>query len=647
MRDIFGNFTNLFGDKEKRRVRAAADLDFNMYNQAVEPKGKIESREPVHSLGLIRVLVVLLFCLLSLRLFTLQIAQGEAHQKMAEGNRIRPRLLEAARGLITDKNGVWLARNQPAFALAVYPSDLPKKKADRLDLYQKISVLVNLPADEIQKTAEKNGLTSLDEILIKENISHDDALLLEEDLARLQGFFVAKTPIRQYQSDAGMAHLLGYTGLVSDNDLKKTIGYYLSDRIGKNGLEASYENYLKGTHGVEQVEVDSQGNVVKVLVKQENKESISGDDLVLNLDYPLQQKVAAALSAGIESGKALTGSEVTGGVAIVENVQTGGILSMVSLPAYDDNLFAGKISNSDYQSLLDDKGLPMFDRATDGVYPPGSISKIILASAGLQVGTITPNTSIVTPAAITIGDYIFPDWKDHSYETTNVVRALAESNNVFFYSVGGGFDKIKGLGIGNIKKYWQLFGLGSKTGIDLPSEASGLLPDPAWKKAVQNLPWYIGDTYHVSIGQGDLLVTPLQMVNATAAIANGGTLYEPRLAAKILDSSGVVVQEFQPKVIRQGFVDPSVVRTVQAGMRLAITDGSARNLNDLPVSVAGKTGTAQFLNNQKTHAWFTCYAPYENPQIAVTVLVDGGGGGHEIAAPVAKEILNYYFSPKN
>ncbi len=288
----------------------------------------------------------------------------------------------------------------------------------------------------------------------------------------------------------------------------------------------------------------------------------------------------------------------------------------------------------------------MFNRATMGVYPPGSVSKIIMASAGLTEGTITKNTSMVTPAAITIGDYVFPDWKDHSYESTNVERAIAESNNVFFYSLGGGYDKIKGLGIERIKKYWQLFGLGKPTGIDLTSEASGLLPDVAWKKKVQNLPWYLGDTYHVSIGQGDLLVTPLQMLRATAVIANGGKLISPQIVNRVVGPDGKVVKTFDPRVENPSVVPADVIKTVQEGMRLTITDGSARNLSDLPFSVAGKTGTAQFLNNQKTHAWFEAYAPYENPEIAILVMVEGGGGGHEIAAPVAKEVLQYYFEHK-
>ncbi|MEI7791885.1 MAG: penicillin-binding protein 2 [Candidatus Berkelbacteria bacterium] len=644
--DIFGNFSFLRGDKEKRVIQETEDLEFSYSDVTNEAICKIEDRSGPKSVTALKVIVVLIFCAAVLRLFFIQVVEGEANQQLAEGNRIRPRIIEANRGQIYDANGVWLARNQPSFALAVYPSDMPRNKNERLATYQKIADVAGMSFAEVQLEAEKNGLSSLDETLIKENISHDDALLLEEKIAGITGFFIAEKPIREYKVSPGLSHLIGYTGIVSEDDLKKTVGYYLSDRIGKTALELQYEEYLKGNHGVEQIEVDSKGNIVKVLVKDENKESTPGDDLMLNIDLGLQQKTAEALKAGMESGKTLTGQEVTGGAAIVMNVNTGAIISMVSLPDYNNNLFASKISTADYQTLINDPSLPMFNRSLKGTYPPGSVSKIILASGALQEGTIDKNTTLVTPAAIVIGQYTFPDWKDHSYESTNVERALAESNNVFFYSLGGGFDKIQGLGIDKIKKYWQLFGLGRKTGIDLPAEASGFLPDGAWKLAVKGEPWYIGDTYHASIGQGDLLVTPLQMVRATAVIANGGKLLQPQLVKKIVNNNGDVVKQFEPVVQSENFLNPSVIKTVAEGMRLTITDGSARNLNDLPFTVAGKTGTAQFLNNEKTHAWFECYAPYESPEIAVVVLVDGGGGGHEIAAPVAKEIMSYYFANK-
>lgn len=643
--DIFGNFSKLKGDGEKRTVTRKAEIDYEPGEiLSRDSIGKIDSKSAPRFVLAIKVLTIILFCGLIFRLFLLQITQGQMNQKLAEGNRIRPRIIEATRGVIIDQTGEWLAKNKPSFALALYPSDLPRKRIDREDLYNKLSEISGIDFDEIKTSAEKNSIASLDQVLLKENISHDEALLLEEKIADMPGVFIAKKAIREYRTGYGLGHMLGYTGIVSPEDIEKNSGYYLSDRIGKIGLEATYESELRGNHGIEQIEVDSKGNIVRVLADQENKEPEAGEDIKLSIGLGLQQKTAEALQAGIESGKQLTGSEVAGGVAIVMDVNTGKVRAFVSLPDYNNNLFSSKISAEEYKILSEDKSLPMFNRAIKGTYPPGSISKIILAAAGLSEKVINVNTSLDTPSEIKIGDYTFPDWKDHG--VTDIETAIAESNNIFFYALGGGYDKIKGIGIEKMKKYWQLFGLGEKTGIDLPGEASGFLPDSAWKLRVKKEPWYIGDTYHAAIGQGDLLVTPLQMLRATAVIANGGKLLQPQLLDKVVDSKGNVVSEYKIKVIKENFIDSNILQTVAKGMRQTVIGGSARNLADLPVSVAGKTGTAQFLNNQKTHAWFTCYAPYENPEIAVLVLVEGGGGGHEIAAPVAKEILNYYFTNK-
>lgn len=642
--DIFGNFSILKGDKGKRYVQRKGELDYSYSQTALNAVGEVEDKtSSFRSSGSMKAILLLFFCILGARLFFLQVVKGESNQKLAEGNRIRPRIIEANRGIITDKDGVWLGRNKPNFALAVYPSDLPKKRAERDEIYGKLAAISGESAEKISSASEENGLLSLDMVTIKDNLPHDEALILEKKIADLQGVVVAKKSSREYAKLSGLSHILGYTGKISPDEVEKNPDYFLSDRIGKTGIESEYEKYLRGKHGVEQIEVNSKGNIVRVLVQDGSREPVSGYNTTLYLDRGLQEKTGEALRKGIEESKKATGNDkVNSGVAMAIDVNTGGILSMVSLPDYDNNLFSTQISSTDYQKLVTDESYPMFDRAIKGTYPPGSIIKIVMAAAGLSEGVITTNTAFDTPSEIKIGDYTFPDWKDHGM--TDIEKAIAESNNIFFYSIGGGFDKIKGIGINNIKKYWKLFGLGEKTGIDLPGEAEGLLPDPEWKKKIKNENWYIGDTYHVSIGQGDLLVTPIQMLRATAAIANGGKLLEPQLVHKITNQKGEVIEEFDPKVERENFISPSIIKTIQEGMRLTVTGGSAQNLNDLPVSVAGKTGTAQFLNNEKTHAWFECYAPYENPQIAVVVLIDGGGGGHEIAAPVAKDILQYYFT---
>lgn len=643
--DIFGNVSKLPGDGSKRKVNSKPELDFSYSDVSLNSLGKVESKTAGFSLFGIKTIVVLFFCLLVFKLFFLQVVEGEANQKLAEGNRIRPRVIEATRGLITDSSQEWLARNIPEFALALYPSDLPKNKSEREEVYNKLADLSGMNVSEIKNEAEANGLLSLDMVILKENLGHDEALILEKKITEIQGAIIAKRSMREYALFPGMPHILGYTSMVSEDVLSNDPSYLYSDRIGRSGIESQYEKYLKGKHGVEQIEVDSKGNIVRVLVQEGNQEPVPGNDVSLSIDKGLQIKTAEALQRGIEEGKKMTqNQDINSGVAIVMNVNTGNILSMVSLPDYDNNIFNHKLSSEDYKKLFEDESKPMFNRAVGGVYPPGSIIKIVMACAGLSENAISAQTSFDTPSEIKIGEYTFPDWKDHG--NTDIRRAIAESNNIFFYAIGGGFDKIKGIGIENINKYWNLFGLGGKTGIDLPGEVSGLLPNPEWKKKYKNEAWYLGDTYHVSIGQGDLLVTPIQMIRITAAIANGGKLLMPQLVNKIISPAGEVIKESKPVIEKEGFIDPGVIKIVQEGMRMAVKEGSAKNLSDLPFSVAGKTGTAQFLNNQKTHAWFECYAPYENPEIAVIVLIDGGGGGHEIAAPVAKEILSYYFEQK-
>ncbi|OGD62642.1 penicillin-binding protein 2 [Candidatus Berkelbacteria bacterium RIFOXYA2_FULL_43_10] len=642
--DIFGNFSKLVGDKGERKVGETSDFEYSLDSEGEEEKIGIDEGLKRVNLLWMRISLVAIFLIILIKIFLSQVVYGQISEELAKGNKIRPRVITALRGTITDKNGVWLTRNIPSFDLAVYPSDLPKDSLSREEEYQQISDLIESDFNVIKNQVEANGLLSLDQVVIKENLSREEALILEEQTATLPGVFVAQRASREYKTLSGLAHILGYTGKVSESDLDNNPDYLLSDWIGKSGLEASYEKHLKGKNGIEQVEVDSQGSIIRVLVDENNREPVEGESISLYLDSGLQEKVGEYLTQGMEEAKKLTGEESGGAVAIVMNVKNGGILSMVSLPSYDNNLFAKGISATEYQNLINDPKKPMFSRATSGAYPPGSIIKIIMASAGLAEGVISVHTSLDTPPSIEVGEWSFPDWKDHGM--TNVERAIAESNNIFFYALGGGYDKIKGIGINNMKKWWQKFGLGSRTGIDLATEASGLLPDPGWKEKVFGEPWYIGDTYHAAIGQGDLLITPLQMVRAVATIANGGKLLEPKLVQKISDKEGNIVEEYGATVQNEQVASPEVISTVQRGMRMAVTEGSARTLNDLPFKVAGKTGTAQFFGNQKTHAWFEAFAPYDDPEIAVIVLVEGGGGGYEIAVPVARNILEYYFANK-
>jgi len=639
--DIFGNQEKIKGDKKSRKVKESGGFDYSVFPDS-NSKNQDATEKP-KSLGWIKVAVALFFVVIAGKLFLSQIVYGNYSKDLAEGNKIRPRVVPATRGLITDKNGVWLARNVPSFDLSLFPSDLPKNEDEREENYKKISEISGKNKDEIKSLAEDSGLLALDSITLIENLSFEDALLYEEKVMGVSGLVVVKKASREYKNTLSLSHILGYTGKVSERDLEENPDYRFSSWIGKTGIESVYEKEIKGQDGVEQVEVDSMGNIIRVLVDENNTEPIAGNEAVLYLDSGLQEKSVEYLLEGMAASKELTQEEPEAGVVIAINPQNGGILSMVSLPSYDNNLFAKGIKPEDYKMLIEDPKKPMFNRATSGTYPPGSIIKIVMAVAGLAEGNINLNTAFDTPLAIEIGEWKYPDWKDHGY--TNVEKAIAESNNVFFYAVGGGYENIiSGLGINKIKKWWENFGLGSPTGIDLDSEASGLLPDSDWKESYFDEPWYLGDTYNVSIGQGNLLVSPIQMVRAVATIANGGKLMEPQFVQKIVDSHGNVIKEYSPAIANGQVAEPSVIEAVQRGMRKTVLEGSARQLQDLPVSVAGKTGTAQFFGNQKTHAWFECYAPYENPEIAIVVLIEGGGAGNEIAAPIAQKILNYYYT---
>jgi penicillin-binding protein 2 len=326
------------------------------------------------------------------------------------------------------------------------------------------------------------------------------------------------------------------------------------------------------------------------------------------------------------------------------NPQTGEILAMVSLPDYDPNLFANGISSEDYKKLSEDVNQPMFDRAIRGEYPSGSTIKPVIAAGALQEGIITDKTTVMSTGGLWIDKiWFFPDWSASGHGLTNVYKAIAWSVNTFFYMIGGGYEDFKGLGIDNLEKYFKIFGLGEKTGIDLNGEASGLVPDPAWKEKVKNEDWYIGDTYHVSIGQGDLLATPLQIANYTTTFVNGGKLYQPHLVKEILTNDGSK-EEIKPTILRENFIEQKNLDIVKRAMRQTVTDGSAAMLNSLSVAVGGKTGTAQWNTEKQPQAWFTGFAPFNNPEVVITVLIEEGGEGSKVCVPVTYDFFNWYFN---
>lgn len=583
------------------------------------------------SFWLPRLLVCLGVIVLIFRLGNLQIAQGNQNRYLAEGNRIRRQVTIAPRGSIVDHKGENLVINEPGYSLEMVPSDLPLTKQDRIEVYNTVAEVIGSPADSIIKQVEQAGLGSIEPITIKANLDREQALIYKIKFSQLSGVRVSFVPSRKYDQTPGLSHILGYTSIMNDKDIQKHPDYHRGSPIGRAGVESSYDAYLRGIPGINEIEVNATGKFQRVMQSQPPQE---GKTLRLTIDKGLQREMANALTEAMDKNK------VKQAVGIAMDPNTGGILASVSLPSYDNNLFSNGIKPEDYARLSGDPDKPLLNRANDGVYPSGSTIKPFVAAAALQEKTINANTKLDTSAGkIEIGQWVFPDWKVHG--VADVKQAIAESNDIFFYALGGGYEKIPGLGIDRMKKYFHTFGFGENTGVDYASERTGLVPDDAWKKRVKKESWYIGDTYHVAIGQGDLLVTPLQLARATSSIANGGRLVTPHVVDEIESSDSAQKEKVSFSDQKLPLSNDSL-QTVREGMRRTVEAGSARSLNDLPFTSAGKTGTAQFGTEEKTHAWYIGYAPYENPKIVVAILVEGGGEGNAISVPVARRVFEKY-----
>jgi len=621
----------------KRRMRQLTEkgmeIEDSVMTATQEEKAMIEIPYRRKGIHLIWYVIVLVICGLLIRVFYLDSIKGDYYKEVARGNRIRSVVIKAPRGNILDKYGHILARNVPSVDIIVVPSDLPKSYEDKKIIVNILADILGMDNGNLEALILTQNEKSLDPVLVKENISQEQALILAEKMLYLPGIYLEKTAIRNYENSVMFSHVIGYDGKITREEMDQNDGYLMTDYIGKAGIEKTYEKELRGAAGAHQVEIDSKGTIKKnlgIIPPQ------PGSDLVLHIDEELQKKLYDAIVQVLEKTETKTAS------AVAIDPRNGGVLAMVSIPSYDNNLFARGIGNDEYKSLISDKSLPLLNRATAGEYPPGSTVKPALASGALSEGVITPTTIIDgLGGALHIGNFRFGDWKVHG--PSDVRRAIAESNDIFFYTIGGGYGNISGLGMTKMKKYYNLFGFGQLTGIDLSGEESGFIPDEEWKKEKIGEKWYVGNSYHAAIGQGYVSATPLQLANYTASIANGGTLYVPHVVNRIKNTSGT--DKFvSPEIIRKDFVSREVMNVVREGMRQTITEGTAQSLKDLPVAVAGKTGTAQFGSEDKTHAWFISFAPYESPEIAMVVLAEGAGEGHSSSVPVTKEIYEWYFN---
>lgn len=578
---------------------------------------------------------ILILSLFWVRTFWLQIEKSDYYLLKSDKNSVRFYHNPPPRGIIYDKNHKALTSDVPNFSLLIIPGDLPKEEEKLNDWVDKLAAVLKKNNLEIKNFIDDLNKNSTEPISYETALNRETMISLETNLLNLPAVFINKETKRKYVYPGYFSHIIGYVGKVSNQALKNDSYYSSLDFIGKDGLEAQYEKELRGEPGKIAVSVNSENKVLKTLMAAE---ALPGNNLILSVDSDLQKLLFDALNAK------MTQTNSTGGAAVVLNVKSGEVIALASLPSFD-------FDNKTYGEIVKNKNNPFFNRAISGFYPAGSTIKPFVALAALAENIIDPDYKIDdTLGYIKIANqydpsitYTYRDWKAHGF--VDMRKAIAVSANVYFYIIGGGYKNIKGLGIERLEKYLKLFGFSSLSGIDLPGETSGLIPNPVWKKSVKNEDWYTGDTYNISIGQGDIAVTPLQMALAIGAIANGGTLWKPKIVSKITDRSNNIVAEFEPETLRTNIIDKEKLKVVREGLRDAVIEGSAYLLNDLPIKVAGKTGTAQVTNTfRKTNAWFTGFAPYDDPEIALAIVVEGAGEGSTAAVPIAKEVFGWYYN---
>jgi len=639
----------------------------------------MEKRKPDVKITIFRVIILLLFSLLVLQIWRLQVIQGEESRERANRNRFRLVSIPAPRGVIYDRQGRLLVRNIPSFSVSIVPADLPSDREE--EVIQRLASLLEMPIEGqvdgepsslpqnphlleleqwfrpgIRDLLEEGRKTPFVPVILARDVPREVAFLIEEEHLDFPGVVVQIEAQREYISGPLLSHIIGYVGPIPEEEAESYLerpgsDYESNDLVGLTGVELTFEEELRGKKGRKHVEVDVAGREVRTVGTPMDPQP--GYNLILTIDLDLQNEATEALQEGMSAA----GSK--SGVVVAMDPQTGEILALVSLPSYDNNLFIGGISLQDYQALQEDPHHPLVNHALTGQYPPGSTFKVIGASAGLEEGIINRHTVINCPGTIWLPHRFAPYdpslaqpfhcWWEAGHGSLSVVSAIAQSCDIFFYKLAGGYQDFAGLGLPTLAYYARLFGLGSPTGIDLPGENEGWIPSEDWKRLTYGEAWVTGDTYNMAIGQGYILTTPIQMLNATAAVANGGTLYRPQIVREVRDAEGNIVRPFRREVIHQLPIAPENLALVREGMRAAVAWGTGWKANLPGLAVAGKTGSAEYPGPRDsegklpTHAWFLAYAPAEEPEIALVVFIEGGGEGSVTAVPVAARILAYYF----
>jgi len=573
------------------------------------------------SLVWFRYFIIATVSILFIRLFSLQIVKRGELYKLSEANRIQLFFDPAPRGIIYDRNGKVIVENMGSFSVLFSPTNLTREQTE--ETLKKLSEILNLNYYSMS-TKVRSSIRQPLSILLAENVPRPQVFCLAEEKVNLPGVNIAVEPRRYYLHRNFASHLLGHLGEIGPKELEALFGagYKLGDIIGKSGVEKIYDNSLRGMSGGRQIEIDANGRQLRIINSVLPEE---GNSLILTLDERIQRLCEDALE-----GKS--------GAICAINPANGEVLALVSKPDFDPNLFTERLTPTLTQQLFTDPGLPMFDRAIQSQYAPGSLFKIVTAIAALEEGVITPDETMVgCRGSFRIGNRDFKCWKERGHGRLNIVQAIAQSCDIFFYQLGlrVGGDKIA--------KYAEMLGLGRTLGISLPSEAMGFVPDSTWKKIQFGEGWYPGDTANMSIGQGYLEVSPLQMASLISLIANGGVIYKPLIVGKIINGRGEIIETFQPKVIGKPEISSETLSIIRKGLREAVISGTSQVVKFKRLSVAGKTGTAQNPHGED-HAWFICYAPEEDPKIALAILVEHGGHGASGAAPLARQILNGVFT---
>ena len=566
---------------------------------------------------------------LTARLFYLQIANGTQYASLAESNRTVLQAIPSSRGLIFDRAGRALVTNVPAFSVKIRPADLPFSR--RAEVVARLAGLLGMDPSEINAAIDAKPGSRFDLVRVAHDVPRTTADLILESRLDMPGVEVVVEARREYIDGPLLSQILGYTGPINAEQLEaqKSDGYLPDDLLGKTGVEAVYERELRGVYGAESVERNASGRKIQVL--QTVRDAQAGASLRLTIDTKEQKFAEKALLWGMKA------AGLKRGVVIAMNPQTGEVLALVSLPTYDNNSFATGISATEYQRLLNNPNKPLINHAVAAHYPPGSTYKLVAGTGGLADKKITPITRLITRGYLTLGSTRFYDWNRRGFGACNIKCGFGHSSDTFFFQVAGmlGIDRLG---------YWaKQYGFGSRTGIDLPYEARGIVPTNQWKLDAMGLPIYPGEVYQAGIGQGYDVVSPIQLINAYAALANGGRLLQPQIVRDVIGPDGTVVRPFKPKLIHELKAPKSVLREMREAARNTVLLRHTYNLVDLPVIVAGKSGTAEFGIRDKQgrlpfHSWFVGFVP-KSPK-----LVPGDPQGLKAVARTDSELIVLAFA---